>query len=159
MNKPYILISSCLIGLYCRYNGKTKLVKKLIKLVEQGKAIYICPEQVGGLSTPRVPAEIEFGKSATDVLVGKAKVIGKDCSNLTKEFVKGATETLNLCQKYGIKIAILSENSPSCGSVEIYDGTFTGNKILGHGITTELLLQNGILVYSEENYPDNLLYT
>lgn len=156
MNKPYILISSCLIGLYCRYDGETKLVEKLTKLVEQGKAIFICPEQAGGLATPRVPAETEQGKTSKDVLEGNARVMGKDGSDVTKEFEKGAKEALSLCQKYGIKIAILNQKSPSCGSTKTYDGSFTGNKILGNGITAELLMQNGISVYNEENFPDNL---
>lgn len=156
MNKPYILISSCLVGLYSRHDGETNRVEKLIDFVKQGKAIFICPEQAGGLATPRVPAEIELGKTAKEVLDGKAKVIGKDGSDVTAEFVKGAKEALSLCKNYEIKIAILKEKSPSCGSNKTYDGSFTGNKIIGHGITAELLMQNGIQVFSEENFPDNL---
>jgi len=150
------LISSCLIGIYCRYDGKTTSSERLVDLVREGKAIFICPEQIGGLATPRVPAEIEHGKTAKDVLEGRAKVVGDDGSDVTREFVNGANETLKLCKRLGIKIAILREKSPSCGSSKVFDGTFLGNKISGHGITTELLINNGITVYSEENFPADL---
>ncbi len=154
--QPKILISSCLIGLNVRYDAKSNKVESLVKLVKEGRAIFLCPEQLGGLSTPRIPAEIEFTKTASDVLNGTAKIIGRDGSDLTNEFIKGAEATLKVCQELGITIAILKERSPSCGSNMVYDGTFMGNKISGQGLTTELLRRNGIKVYSEENFPNDL---
>lgn len=155
-NGKCILISSCLVGLNTRYDGKNNNVDKLVQLVNDGKAIFICPEQSGGLATLRVPAEIEYGKTAADVLNGNAKVLSKDGLDVTHQFVKGAEETLKLCKKLDIKTVILKEKSPSCGSTKTYDGSFTGNKIVGHGITAELLMENGINVFSEENFPKDL---
>jgi uncharacterized protein YbbK (DUF523 family) len=125
--------------------------------VQNGRAVFLCPEQTGGMSTPRIPAEIEKGKTAKDVIRGKAKVIGKDGSDLTIPFIKGAEETLSFCKRMNIRIAIMKENSPSCGSRYIYDGSFSGKKISGKGITAELLEQNGIKVYSEDSLPDEFV--
>lgn len=155
--KPEILISSCLIGCPVRYNGTSSEVEGLAKLVEQGKAIDMCPELAGGFSTPREPAEIESGKTAKEVLDGTAKVLDKNGKDVTAEFVNGAKELLKVCKEKGIRIAILKEGSPSCGSGKTYDGTFSGQKILGRGITAELLSQNEITVYCEHNFPKEIL--
>lgn len=152
----YILISSCLIGLNVKWNGKSKNIADLKRLVSEGKAIFLCPEQIGGLSTPRVPAEIEAGRTAKEVLEGKAKIIGNNGSNLTEEIIRGSNETLKFCKEYGIKIAILRDGSPTCGSVKTYSGRFDGVKIKGRGVLTELLEQNGIKVYNEFNFPKDL---
>ena len=154
--KPYILISSYLIGLNTRYDHKSNFVKELQDLVKSGKAIYFCPEQAGGLCTPRPASEIEANHTAKDVLNGKAKVFTVDGKDVTEQYIKGAEETLALCLEFGIKIAILKERSPSCGSNQVYDGTFSKNRIAGKGITAELLSSNGIQVYSEENFPKNI---
>lgn len=154
--KEKILISSCLVGINSQWDGGEKRNQKLIDLVKSGSAVFMCPEQAGGLPTPREPSEIEYGKEAIDVLSGAGKVLTKSGKDVTKEYVKGAKQVLALCKELGITVAILKEKSPSCGSSKTYDGTFTGIKISGKGITAELLTQQGIQVYSEENFPDNL---
>jgi len=154
MNK--ILISSCLVGINCRYDSKPNTSDKLLDLVKDGKAIFMCPEQTGGLSTPREPAEIELGKNARDVLEGNGKVITKSGKNVTKEYIEGAQATLNLCKNLNVTVAILKARSPACSSSSVYDGTFSGSKISGNGITAELLKQKGIEVYDEENFPLDL---
>lgn len=138
-----ILVSACLVGLNCKYNGENNFNKEIFDMVKKGEAIFVCPEQLGGLSTPRVPAEIKY-------INGKRYVINKDGKDVTNEYEKGALETLNLMKKLGINKAILKANSPSCGCGMIYDGTFTGTKIIGNGITTQLLLDNGIEVINEK---------
>lgn len=155
--KPEILISSCLIGHPVRYDGNSNEVEELKELIKQGKAIDMCPEIAGGMSTPREPAEIEAGKTAKDVLEGKAKVFDKNGNDVTTEFVNGAYELLKVCKEKNIKTVILKEGSPSCGSNKTYDGTFSGKKISGRGITAELLKQNGITIYCEHNFPRELL--
>ncbi|MCF7911280.1 MAG: DUF523 domain-containing protein [Candidatus Cloacimonetes bacterium] len=134
-----ILISACLAGMNCKYDGGNNLHPEIIKLVESGAAILICPEQMGGLPTPRLPAEI-IGDSVFNN-------IGED---VTAQFAKGATETLRLAKLYGITKAILKERSPSCGVHYIYDGTFSGTKIKGSGLTCLLLQAHGIKISSEE---------
>ncbi len=151
-----ILISSCLLGLNTRYDGKNKLNEKLVELARNKQIVFVCPEQLSGLSTPREPAEIEAGKSSKDVLEGNARVITISGNTQTKEFLIGAQKTLDLCKSLDIKVAILKENSPSCASNNVYDGTFKGGKIPGTGVVAELLKQNGITVYNEDNYPLSL---
>lgn len=153
-----ILISSCLIGIPSRYNEDCERIESLICLVYSGRAIFVCPEQLGGLPTPREPVEIEVGKTANDVLKGQGKVLTKSGKDVTKELVSGAQRVLKLCQEFGIKIAIFKARSPSCASKTIYDGTFTSMRKLGKGITAELLSQNGIQVFNEENFPKSLLW-
>ncbi|WP_035288433.1 DUF523 domain-containing protein [Clostridium sp. KNHs214] len=144
-----IIVSACLCGINCKYSGGNNLNQKVLELVKEGKAIPVCPEQLGGLSTPRIPHEIKGG-TGKGVLEGSAKLINPEGGDSTKEFIKGAYETLKIAQTVGAKKAILKAKSPSCGCGLIYDGTFTGNKIEGNGVTTELLLQNGIEVITEE---------
>ena len=135
MNEEKILVSACLAGVNCKYDGGNNENKKIIELIKNKDVILICPEQLGGLKTPRIPAEIQ-----------KTKVINKDNIDVTKEYKKGAEEVLNLAKKFNIKKAILKSKSPSCGKGKIYDGTFSNNLIDGNGITTELLEKNGIKV-------------
>lgn len=156
MGKPYILISSCLLGLPTQWDNDSKRTDSLVELVKEGKAVFVCPEQIGGLTTPRKPSEIEHGMTAKDVLDGNARIINKEGLDVTKEFVEGAHIALDVCKKLEITIAILKSKSPSCGSQLTYDGTFTGTKIKGRGITAELLIQNGIDIYNEDNFPNNL---
>ena len=151
-----ILVSTCLLGVSTQWNENCKKIDDLITLVRQGKAVFLCPEQLGGLPTPREPAEIEEGKTAKDVLKGKGRVLTNTGKDVTKEFVAGAQRLLHFCQDLGIETAILKARSPSCGSNQIYNGTFTGTKKYGKGITAELLEQNGIKVCSEENFLENL---
>ena len=154
--KGKVLVSSCLIGINSQWDSGEKRNEKLIGLVKSGSAVFMCPEQAGGMPTPREPSEIEYGKTAKDILVGAGRVLTKSGRDVTKEFVDGAKQVLALCKELGITTAVLKEKSPSCGSIKTYDGTFTGTKISGKGITAELLTQHGIQVYSEENFPDNL---
>jgi len=147
-----ILISPCLIGICTRWDGSCEEIEELTDLVKSGQAVFMCPEQIGGMSTPREPSETEPGKTAQDVLNGEAKVKSITGKDVTREFVVGAERILRFCQAMGVEIAILKSDSPSCGSVKTYDGTFTGTIIPGKGITAELLEQNGIKVYNEENF-------
>lgn len=143
------LISACLCGVNCKYSGKNNLNKTCLKLLREGKAMLICPEQLGGLSTPRNPAELN--SSAEEVINGSGKVIDNKGNDVTKQFVKGAYEALNIARETGITKAILKEGSPSCGCNLVYDGTFTGNKIQGKGLTAHLFEQDGITVFSDED--------
>lgn len=139
MTKEKILVSACLAGINCKYNGKNNEHQKIIELIKNKDVILICPEQLGGLKTPRTPAERI-----------KDKVITNDNIDVTKEYQKGAEEVLNLVKKFNIKTAILKSKSPSCGKGKIYDGTFSNTLIYGNGITTELLEKNGIKVISSD---------
>ncbi|NYV68759.1 DUF523 domain-containing protein [Bacillus sp. Gen3] len=150
-----ILVSSCLAGLDVRYNGTNCLNDKIRKLVEENKAITICPELLGGLSTPREPAEI-IGGNGEDVLDGNAKVVEKSGKDVTQLYIKGAYSTLKQAKKLNATLVVLKENSPSCGSLTIYNGEFTGKKIMGMGVTSALLKRNGIKVISEELFADTL---
>jgi uncharacterized protein YbbK (DUF523 family) len=134
-----ILISACLAGMNCKYDGENNLHPEILKLVESGRAVLICPEQMGGLPTPRLPSEI-IGKNVFNTA-------GED---VTAQFTKGAQEALRLAKLYNITQAILKESSPSCGVHNIYDGTFSGNKIKDSGFTTRLLQAKGIKISSEE---------
>ena len=144
-----ILVSACLMGKKCRYDGNDNLIFEVVENVDH--AILCCPEVLGGLPTPRVPAEITNG-TAEDVIDGNAQVITKEGIDVTAEFLAGAYHSLELAKENKVSIAILKERSPSCGSCFVYDGTFTGKKIPGAGITTALLRRHGIRVYSEENF-------
>ncbi|MCM3239397.1 DUF523 domain-containing protein [Heyndrickxia oleronia] len=150
-----ILVSSCLAGLDVRYNGTNCLNDKIRKLVEGNKAITICPELLGGFSTPREPAEI-IGGNGEDVLDGNAKVVEKSGKDVTQLYIKGAYSTLKQAIKLNATLVVLKENSPSCGSLTIYNGEFTGKKIMGMGVTSALLKRNGIKVISEELFAATL---
>lgn len=133
-----ILVSACLLGVNCRFDGKSKFTEQLKALQEKHNLIPICPEVYGGLKTPRDPAEKVMGK-----------VITKNGEDVTEQFQKGAEEVLKLAKFYDCKLAILKERSPSCGYGKIYDGTFTGTIVDGNGVAAELLVQNGITVIGE----------
>ena len=134
-----ILISACLVGDKVRYDGKSQYHPLIKELLEKYELVPFCPEVEGGLKTPRVPSEIK-----------KDKVINQEGRDVTRFFKEGAEKTLNICKYLEIKIAILKDNSPSCGSTEIHSGNFDGRMVKGKGITTTLLEQNGIKVYSEK---------
>ncbi|MDL2234991.1 DUF523 domain-containing protein [Christensenellaceae bacterium OttesenSCG-928-L17] len=140
-----ILVSACLAGKTCRYNHSAAADARIVELVRAGKALAACPEVLGGLSTPRPPAELQHGDGYA-VLLGQAEVKTADGACVTEAFIKGAQETLRLCRVHGVTTAILKANSPSCGCGKIYDGTFTGKLIDGVGVTAALLIQNGIAV-------------
>ena len=143
------LISACLCGVNCKYNGKNNLNNRCLELLREEKAILVCPEQLGGLSTPREPAEL-IGNTR-EVLEGiDGKIISISWKDVTEEFLKGAKETLKIAKAIGAKKAILKEGSPSCGCNFIYDGSFSGNKIRGKGLTAYMLEREGIKVISEK---------
>lgn len=133
MIKEKILVSACLLGINCKYNGENNYSKEIDDFLKDYEVIPICPEIMGGLPTPRVPAE-RLGN----------KVITKDDIDITKEYIKGANKCLFLAKKYNIKKALLKLRSPSCGVDKIYDGTFSHTIIDGDGVTAELLKNNGI---------------
>jgi uncharacterized protein YbbK (DUF523 family) len=136
------LCSACLLGVKCRYNGQDARNKKVMALLKKEILIPVCPEQLGGLPTPREPAEIKGGK-----------VITKSGKDVTDNFKRGAKEVLKIAKMFGIKEAVLKQGSPSCGCGRIYDGTFSGKTIKGDGVTTALLKRNGIRVITEEDLP------
>jgi len=146
-----IIISACLVGINCKYNGKNNLAQWVKDLPQT--IVPVCPEQLGGLPTPRPPAEIILG-DGSDVLDGKAKVITNTGKDVTKNFVTGADMTLKIARLVGAEKAILKSNSPSCGSCYIYDGSFTGKLGKGDGVTAALLKKNGIKVFTENDIID-----
>lgn len=149
--KHRVMVSACLAGINCRHNGRNKIDGRIQKLVEEERAVAVCPEELGGLLIPRKPAEI-IGGSGEDVLDGKTEVLDKDGNNVTGSFIKGAREVLKITQEIGAKTAVLKANSPSCGFGRIYDGTFEGVLRQGNGVTTALLLRAGVEVKSEINF-------
>lgn len=145
-----VLVSSCLVGNKVRYNAGCLSLPELdlIWLHSHVDIVVFCPEVSAGLPIPRAPAEIMEGKGI-DVILGVAHVFGSDNIDVTVPFLAGAQNALNLCQENDIKYALLAEGSPSCGSTTIYDGTFRGIKKEGSGVTTALLEQEGIKVFSQ----------
>lgn len=134
-----IIVSACLAGVPCRFDGQAKGYEKIKELVKNKKTILVCPEQLGGLTTPRLPSEIRDGK-----------VFSKAGTDVTAQFTRGAEIILALAKEYGCSRAILKAKSPSCGKGKVYDGTFSGRLIDGNGFTADLLLKNGIEVLTEE---------
>lgn len=151
-----IIVSACLCGINTKYNGGNNLDERILKLLREGKAIPVCPEQLGGQSTPR-PAHEIFKATGANVLDGKAKIVGPEGDDATEEFLKGAYETLKIAKECDAKVVILKARSPSCGHGKIYDGSFSGNKIDGNGVTAELLERNGIKIYTEEDSLDDIM--
>lgn len=133
------LCSACLLGVKCRYDGGHSLNDKVVNLLKEEVLIPICPEQLGGLPTPREPAEIRNGR-----------VLTKSGKDVTENFQRGAEQVLMLAKLMGIKEAILKQGSPSCGCGRIFDGTFTGRLIMGDGVTAALLKKNGIKVIPDD---------
>lgn len=146
-----ILISACLCGIDCKYNGDNNNHPYFIAMSQQDKALLVCPEEMGGLCTPRKPCEI-VGGTGYDVLQGAARVINSDNVDVTESFVNGAHHVLQLAQDSNVEVAILQNRSPSCGVGHIYDGTFNKKLIEGDGVTTALLRQNGIKVITATDY-------
>lgn len=144
-----ILISQCFLGDKVRYNGEQKRLQHplIILWKKQHRLVAICPEVAGGLSVPRDPAEQSFTDNKVFTQVG---------IDVTKQFNDGAQMSLALCQQHNIRFALLKESSPSCGSTLIYDGSFSNQKIAGQGVTSRLLTQAGIKVFSESNLEELL---
>lgn len=130
-----MIVSACLAGLPCRYDGKARLCAEVMELVRAGKAIPLCPEQLGGLPTPRPPCELLDGR-----------VVDAQGTDRTQEYRRGAEAVLTAARMYGATQALLQKRSPSCGSGWIYDGTFSKKLVQGDGITARLLAENGIQV-------------
>src|SRR6056297_1840820 len=144
-----ILISACLLGINCKYSGGNNKIKELKDLLKNETLIPVCPEQLGGLETPRNPSEIIIKN-------GEKFVVDKNGNDVTLQFLKGAEETLKIVNIFNIKEAILKSNSPSCGFGSVYDGTFSGKLIKGDGVTTSLLKSNNIKIFNEINYIEKL---
>lgn len=140
-----ILISACLMGINCRYNGESEIVKELEELKNKYNLIPVCPEIYGGLKTPRNPAERV-----------KDKVLTNNGEDVTEGYAKGAEEILKLAKFYDCKYAILKERSPSCGFGRIYDGTFSKTTIDGNGVTADLLAKNGVKIIGESKIQELL---
>jgi len=133
-----ILVSACLLGAACRYDGKSKRYGAVEELCRRHEVVPVCPEQLGGLPTPRVPAERQGDR-----------VVTKTGGDVTAEYRRGAEEALHLAQLLGCTVAVLKERSPSCGSGQIYDGSFTGTLTDGFGVAAQLLRSHGIRVLGE----------
>lgn len=140
MEKKKILVSACLLGEPCKYSGGSNYNQDVIDLLERlnAGAVPVCPEVLGGLPTPRTPAEIQDGR-----------VVTADGRDVTEAFVRGAQKALLAAKENGCSLAVLKERSPSCGCGEIYDGSFSGRLISGDGMTARLLRQAGIPVVGE----------
>ena len=136
--KPKLLVSACLLGIYCRYDGSAHVNPGVLALAERYEIVPVCPEQLGGLATPRDPAE-RMGE----------KVVTNKGLDVTDRYRRGAEESLRLARLLRCSAAVLKERSPSCGHDEIYDGTFSHRIVPGDGVTAELLRKNGIRVLGE----------
>lgn len=143
---PRLLISACLCGIPCRYDGTGFHVPCFARLLSTGEALPVCPEELAGLGTPREPCELRRGRVTTRA--------GLD---VTGAFARGAERALELALRHGIRVAVLKEKSPSCGVSFIYDGTFEGRLVPGMGLTAALLAANAIAVYSDRNVPEGIL--
>lgn len=146
-----ILISACLMGRPVRYDGKGKPLHHpaIARWQEEGRLVVFCPEQAGGLPTPRPPAEIENGLTGDDVLQSRARVLEVTGGDVTAEFIDGGRKAVELARQQGCRYALLIDGSPSCGSGFIYDGSFSGTRHAGFGVTAALLQQAGIFVFSD----------
>ncbi|MBU2589614.1 MAG: DUF523 domain-containing protein [Nanoarchaeota archaeon] len=132
------IVSACLAGIKCRWDGKARPCLKVIELVKQGKAIPVCPEQLGGLTTPRTPAEQK-----------NDKIFTKDGKDVTAQFERGAEEALKIAKLANCNEAIVKSKSSSCGSGKVYDGTFSGKLINGDGVFAKILKKNNIKLFTE----------
>jgi len=140
-----ILVSACLVGDNCKYNGGNNLNERLVEFLAAHEVVKVCPEVMGGLATPRASAEIQ-----------KGQVVNTEGRNVTKEFEAGALRAFEIVEKEKPDLIILQSRSPSCGIKQIYDGTFSGNKIPGHGLFAELCIKAGFKVLDIEDIDDYL---
>lgn len=149
MKQRYV-VSACLAGESCAYNGRAHPCGTVIRLVREGRAVPVCPERLGGLPVPRPPAEIKNG-DGRDVLAGRARVADSNGRDVTDAFIRGACAALEIARAHGIRAAILRSRSPSCGYRWIYDGTFTGRLRQGHGVTAALFLEAGFQILTGDD--------
>jgi uncharacterized protein YbbK (DUF523 family) len=148
--RPVILVSACLLGTCCNHEGRASLRPRVAQLSESSRLVPICPEMVGGLTTPRAAAEIVGGDGA-DVLAGSASVRTADGDDVTAAYLLGASVAVDLARAVGATRAILKTRSPSCGTGEIYDGTYSRTRRSGSGVTAAALRAEGIDVVSDED--------
>lgn len=154
-----VLVSACLMGERVRYDGKKLTCDSSIlkKWRDEGRVVPFCPEVAGNLPVPRPPAEI-ITWTGIEVIAGNAKIFNKNGKDVTESFIKGASEALRIVKEMQIKLAVLKDGSPSCGKTSIYDGSFSGSKRPGKGVTTALLEKNGISVFSENEIKEAAVY-
>ncbi|MGQ4878538.1 DUF523 domain-containing protein [Billgrantia sp. LNSP4103-1] len=147
-----VLVSACLLGNRVRYDAGALTITSTIleRWVGEGRVVSVCPEVSADMSIPRPPAEIYAG-DGRNVLDGQARVLEISGQDVTSAFRSGAETALAMCQRHGIRVAVLTEHSPSCGSTSIYDGHFSGTKVFGVGVTTALLREHGIAVFSQHD--------
>ena len=150
LDKGPVLLSACLAGRACRYDGSDNADDRVASLMAEGRSILICPEEDGGLGTPRPPAEI-VGGDGSDVVAGRARVVTEQGRDVTEEYLRGARLALERARAVGATSAVLKARSPSCGKGCIYDGSFTRTSRAGDGVTTALLEANGISVVTDED--------
>lgn len=151
---PKVLVSACLLGQAVRYDGRDSGHPDLLQRWQaEGRVVPLCPEVAGGLPTPRPPAEIPGGQGAA-VLDGQAQVVTVTGLDISEAFLAGARQALALVREHGIRVAVLKAGSPSCGNRLTYDGTFSGVKVPGEGVTTALLRREGVQVFSELELED-----
>ena len=143
-SKP-ILVSACLLGTACRYDGASMPCAEVIELADAYELVPVCPEQLGGLPTPRTPSEIQ----------PNGRVVDRAGEDRTAAFIAGAHETLGIAREHDCRIAILKSRSPSCGVRQIYDGTFSGKLVPGQGVTASLLASAGITLLDETDFAAN----
>lgn len=152
-----ILVSRCLLGHRVRYDGGASGPFDLLEQwISEGRVVPLCPEVAGGLPTPRAAAEIPGGQGG-EVLDGIAAVMTTEGEDVSAQFLDGARQALELVRKHGIRVAVLKANSPSCGNLLTYDGTFSGVKLSGEGVTAALLKRHGVQVFSELELPQAAL--
>lgn len=148
-----ILVSRCLLGHRVRYDGGASgPFDVLEQWIAEGRVVPLCPEVAGGLPTPRAAAEIPGGQGS-EVLDGVASVITTEGEDVSAQFLDGARQALELVHRHGIRVAVLKANSPSCGNLLTYDGTFSGVKVSGEGVTVALLKRHGVKIFSELELP------
>ncbi|MBI3101084.1 MAG: DUF523 domain-containing protein [Burkholderiales bacterium] len=152
----FVFVSACLLGSPVRYNGTHKRASSevLERWLADGRVVSVCPEVAAGLPVPRPPAEVVAGAGGAKVLAGIAAVVDSRAKDVSAEFVAGARHVLQQAREKGIRLAVLKDGSPSCGSGYIYDGSFTGARVPEQGVTAALLESSGIRVFSEEQFAE-----
>lgn len=148
--RPPLLVSACLVGLPTRFDGGHHRDRPVLELARRFTLVPVCPEQLGGLGTPRPPAEIQGGTAGA----GAERVLGADGSDVTEGFRRGAAAVLAVARLVGAEAAVLKARSPSCGVGETYDGTFSRTVRPGSGVTAALLAREGLELYTEEDVAD-----
>ncbi len=141
-----VLVSACLLGVPCRYDGNAQPSERMLALAASRSVIPVCPEQLGGMPTPRPPAERK-----------QDRVVTQSGEDVTEAFTRGAIEALRLARLFGCRAAVLKSDSPSCGCGRVYDGSFTGTLVPGDGVTAALLKKNGVSVVTEADDFDGIL--